>query len=467
MDAKELDFVFGQNSSGSTPEERALSSDVTYVRSQDQLAYYKPEATGRILTAYEALDIFGFERLGRLAHEGVIPIVVDISEPAATISNRRESLGLSHESLAKKIKVTEEDVRRSEDPAQRSPIRTLEKIARVLGLDERFITVEQGSKGDPDLAIRLRTLRNEQPSFSESNVLALGEASWIIAAQERLQRWLGKNAAALDKFQPSSNYGEPDYPAYQHGYYLAGETRKILDIDLKTPIESMRELCETVLGIPLIQMELPKNVAGATLSSVNHRGIVVNTIGDNENEWVRRVTIAHELGHLLWDPDQHLSNLKVDDYKDLEDFDPGRKRDYVEQRANAFAVEFMAPSAAVEEFVGKKDPTDCLRQVMEHFGLSFISARYHLWNIFERNHDLQDFQVKDTSPTDEWKGKESFAIDFFEPNCVPISRRSKFAGLVANAEIKHLISSQTAAEYLNCSEEEYQNNRENIISIYE
>lgn len=48
--AKELDLVFGPTSVGDTPEERATTSSVKFVRSQIQLAPYSEGATGRVLS---------------------------------------------------------------------------------------------------------------------------------------------------------------------------------------------------------------------------------------------------------------------------------------------------------------------------------------------------------------------------------------------------------------------------------
>ncbi len=92
--------------------------------------------------------------------------------------------------------------------------------------------------------------------------------------------------------------------------------------------------------------------------------MAINTQGLNGNVWVRRFTMAHELGHLLWDPDQRLQSLRVDTYRDLEE-DPVQRPglDPVEARANAFAIELLAP----QEYVLKvfdltgMDGLDCAR----------------------------------------------------------------------------------------------------------
>lgn len=34
------------------------------------------------------------------------------------------------------------------------------------------------------------------------------------------------------KFDKNNNYGDSSYPAFMHGYYLAGEARKLLGITI-------------------------------------------------------------------------------------------------------------------------------------------------------------------------------------------------------------------------------------------
>ena len=111
----------------------------------------------------------------------------------------------------------------------------------------------------------------------------------------------------------------------------------------------MRELAEERLGIPIIQAPIDENIAGATIASTDEsgkemRGIVLNILGANENVWVRRATLSHELGHLLYDPSPRLEKLKIDSYEQGEIDPQMQNTDFVEQRANAFAIAFLAPN---------------------------------------------------------------------------------------------------------------------------
>jgi hypothetical protein len=226
-------------------------------------------------------------------------------------------------------------------------------------------------------------------------------------------------------------------------------------------------LVELKLKIPLVHLSLPHQFAGATLAIGRMRGIVVNVNGLNNNDWVRRATIAHELGHLLWDPDEKLESLVVDTFEDIEEEPPQLKHDRVEARANAFAIEFLAPREyALEIFNASSNKKTALRDVMVHFGVSFTSAKFQIWNALERAVGLESFAVEGVEPTDDWKGRESFTNDFFVPNSVPISRRGYFALYVVEALRDRLISLDSAASFLQTSKEDLATNVEAIEELF-
>jgi hypothetical protein len=188
--------------------------------------------------------------------------------------------------------------------------------------------------------------------------------------------------------------------------------------------------------------------------------------GQNENVWVRRMTIAHELGHLLWDPDPRLTKLRVDAYKDFEDR-PFDTSDPVEARANAFAVEFLAPQSVVRDlYQGTADRKQAVRDIMERFGISFTSAKYQIWNSVNRSISLADIRTDNVDPTQDWRGEETYTLDFFKPTSVPEMRTGYFAGLVGAAERRGFISTDSAAAFLGCTERDYSQHAETIGSLY-
>jgi Zn-dependent peptidase ImmA (M78 family) len=465
LNSKKLELIFGPESRGDLPEERAKTSKKLFIRGQDHLAEYRTGLSGMLLSAWECFNTFGINTLFEVIEYGSAILPASPDEPSRTLREERERFGRTKEDQAKVTGLSTEEIDDAENPNTRSPIQIIKKIAQKLCLDERTLSFVPGAKGNALLACRLRELGQSGGDFSSRLVSPLCEAAWVISRQYELGSWIYPEFK-FKKFEPSYNYGNRDYPAWMHGYYLAGETRKKLGITDGEPIHSLRKLTEDILGIPVIQLILPATIAGATVANHDARGIAINIEGDNKNVWIRRITIAHELGHLLWDPNENLKSIILDKYEGLEDL-PEKAHDYVEQRANAFAVEFIAPiKYALEIFNKEKNYNDGLRKVMETFGISYTSAKYHILNGMDKNLPLNQLYANDTDPTPDWTGRESFTVDYFKPESVPLSRRGKFSYFTVLAEKNNLITKETASFYLDCSVEEYEKESDTILSFF-
>jgi Zn-dependent peptidase ImmA (M78 family) len=262
--------------------------------------------------------------------------------------------------------------------------------------------------------------------------------------QARLEEDLGLEVPRTG-IEPSNNYGTPGFPAYEWGYRLAAEARERLGLG-SGPIPSMRDLAEDRLGVPVIQAELGEAIAGVTIETASRRAIVLNLSGENRHVFVRRATIAHELGHLLYDSARTLSDLRVDAYVDL-DRPAEQLPDPVEQRANAFAVEFLVPQReAVALFRSRGD--DGLGEVMYRFGVSFTAARYQIWNAIDRRIGLEELRSGRRDFPAEWEGRERYTVDYHPIRTLRPTRAGRFSGVVARAAEEGLVSWDTAAEWL-------------------
>jgi len=137
-DVKELDIVFGEDSIGDTPEERAESASRRWVRSQDQLAFYdKPEKqTGMVLSSSEALALFGFQALFNVTWEGSAVLICEHAEPSASIIRVRERLGWSQQELADRAGLDLTQIQLAES-SKRCGIHVLADAATALGIDSR------------------------------------------------------------------------------------------------------------------------------------------------------------------------------------------------------------------------------------------------------------------------------------------------------------------------------------------
>jgi Zn-dependent peptidase ImmA (M78 family) len=183
----------------------------------------------------------------------------------------------------------------------------------------------------------------------------------------------------------------------------------------------MRRLVEQVIGIPILQVELPQWISGATVVSDEHRGIVLNTKGATQNVLIRRATLAHELGHLLYDPASALQNLRVDSERDIVAA-ADTLGDYVEQRANAFAIAFLAPPEAVRMLVQPPFDVEDVRRVMREFGIGPAAARFHIGNSHYNAYEVPS-EPPNAWPSDEVRAQEDFTLDYFTPETTPPQRR--------------------------------------------
>lgn len=457
-----LEIVFGSGES-SSPAQRARESERVFVRGLDLLTLdTSPRATGRRLTAHEAYEAYGIPKLYQVLAEGSAVISESPDAAGRVLRDRRQQLGLSVRAVAAKSGLAPEVIEALEHSARR-PVREYERAARALGLDERKISYRSTPEGNERLTVRLRTLADERPSMPAGTVAALAEAAWVAMTQIRLEDQLGLSQSR-PLIRTSDDYGAPGRPPYEVGYDLAHELRDLLGLGLD-PIPSMRQLAEDTLKIPIIQTQLHEKVAGATVASANRRAIVLNISGLNSDALVRRSTVAHEIGHLLFDSSTELDELRVDEYEDLAQR-PDTRPDPVEQRANAFAVELLAPqSAAVARF---REREDLFSDVLDYFGISFTAGRYQVWNGLGRSVPLENLRAANRRPEPDWDARESYTLTYHPIRQLASrpARGGRFSAVVLRAAHERLISWDTAAEWLECSVEDAQPSIDAVAGLF-
>lgn len=464
VNASVLDLVFGSDLASADLISRAKVSRREFVRSQAMLAVASPNAKGRRFSASEALDAFGFEILLAAVSEGQVALVPNREEPAKTLKGRREELGFEVAQLARLSGVEASDIVRAETPGKLVAIRTINRLAPILALDERLLGFRHGAGSDSRLGVRLRQLSSdyEQKKFSPTLVAALAEAAWIIERQQSLSARMGLTPSkVLAEFSPDNGY---EFPTYLEGYRLAEQARLNIGLKLDEPIPNVRRLIEDRLTIPLIEAPLGQRFAGATIANADHRGIVVNTEGANQNVWVRRMTLAHELGHLLWDPTERLDRLMVDSYDDIEKGGI-TGNDPVEIRANAFAIAFLAPPNAVKQLVDREnEPEEAVSKLSDRFGISVTASTRHIENVcdIKLRYLKQEQRIE---PSTEWLAREDGLNDFYPLIDVPPSRRGRFAWVVLKSLEENLISSDSAASYLETTQERLAEKKSSILEV--
>lgn len=450
---------------------------IEYVRGLAQIARYEAERnpSGHRLTEFEAKEAYGPEILAEVNEFGSAVLLRRPGAASDAISTRRSELGLSVAQIASLFDITEEQLAHVETSRERIGIRKLERLALLLGLDERQLAIEEDSGADSDLGVRLRTLSDQQLlpdgtlGLPANAVLRLAESASIIAIAERLRSWL-KIPTDWRRFQPDGDYGDRESPAFKAGYRLAAQARKELGLGTG-PIASMRSLVEEKLGLTVVQLDLGNRVAGATIANGDARGIVLNVTGENRKPWIRRATLAHELGHLLFDPDERLKRIMIDTYEIMLDTAYQSSRDYVEQRANAFAIAFLAPPEEVTGRFNGFSPqitSEDVASLAQDFGIGLMAARYHIQNAFHQTTDAPAVADGfDPEEREKWEAAENFTLDFFLPESTPIQRRGQISALITSAFDRRLISADTAALYLDVDVQAFQDALPTLRSIWE
>ena len=292
-----------------------------FVRGKYQLARLEPgsKAKGRQLTEHEVREAYGSDVFAEIDEHLSAILLASVGAIEQALRQQRKALGVTPGQLASAAGVPVATVKRAEQDADRVDFRDLERLSFVLGLDPAKLSVDQRAGADPALGVRLRILEGRDAASTGVSLSAFNPC----CVSRKLHPSSGRNSSSNDgciaddrapDFEPSHDYGEGGHPAWSAGIPTSREAaRERLGLGLE-PIESMRDLVEHRLGIPIIQVALPKRIAGATISSHGRRGIVLNTDGANSNVWIRRATMAHELAHILFDPEEQLSNVRVDSY---------------------------------------------------------------------------------------------------------------------------------------------------------
>jgi Zn-dependent peptidase ImmA (M78 family) len=165
--------------------------------------------------------------------------------------------------------------------------------------------------------------------------------------------------------------------AARHGYQLAGELRRSLEL-VTEPLDDIRALVEERLGIAIVLRELSTRAACAV--KAGDAAAIVLSGGAFRTASRARGAIAHEVCHILHDPDREGVHIVLDRESD-------RSTHANEQRARAFAAELLLPRAGLNRLLGvprgvreQDTAKELVIKAMEHFGASWQITANHLCN---------------------------------------------------------------------------------------
>ncbi len=346
---------------------------------------------------------------------------------ATTLRRAREAAGLTAEAMARLIGLPAGDIERIELGEVAPAFATLKRYAGIFGTRlDRFM--ETGGSASPS-ALLFRSAAEHGADLGSmltgDDFYALGSFLASVADVDELERLLEEPPAVVPELD-SADLTDPEWP---QGQDFAARTREALSLGLD-PIPSMRVLLEERLRWSLFFVtpdELSPALQGAS-TIVPRPAILVNLIEGRESWWRTRVSLAHEMCHILYDSRTIARPYLISPQGELQ----GRKEWAIvdrfrglERRANAFAVHFLAPSAAIREVVRglAPDSEQAIAAVCASFGIGRTVAVRRLGHEYRISEEAQNHLIERGSDTAHAKSHPDAAIE-------PGLRRGRLARLV-------------------------------------
>ncbi len=205
---------------------------------------------------------------------------------------------------------------------------------------------------------------------------------------------VGDTSSFVERRTPCDCPLEPE-EATQDGYERAVALRDALGIPENMPLSHQYDLEGVVLkglGIAVQDITLDdRGVEGVALWSPERMPVIaVNSTGHfSSRRWGRRMTLAHELCHLMHDGSQEVGLGLASN--------PWAPR-MLERRANAFAAMFIAPPAALELLLGPQPQSwdsSILSKAMAELGVGATMLCRHLQNLGMATTEQSDAWMND------------------------------------------------------------------------
>jgi len=317
-----------------------------------------------------------------------------VSRRTQLLCDGRAAAGFDVDTMARFLDVTADQLRAFESGAAEPDGAMLDRYARVFGLNVRRFLAGEAVGGA--FSVLFRSMSATGAGLDEFVAVdahrVLGEFARTTSdladlrhAVEAPGRWNEWCAAAAPPLAPSEDVA-------RQAEALALQVRARLGLG-DAPIASVRALVREQFGVEVLFLDdgqLHPQIDGASTTQPIP-AILVNLVYGADKWWRTRMTLLHELCHLLFD-----RNLLAGRPDRLFLFSPEfhlrKQRRWqllarfadVEARASAFAAHFLATNAGVRQLVGKDPPTapEVVQRVMTHFGIGWVSAVNRLQDVF-------------------------------------------------------------------------------------
>ena len=211
------------------------------------------------------------------------------------------------------------------------------------------------------------------------------------------------------RFTPVGPQGSLPADAARQGYKLARKVRAELQLGGE-PLGDMRAFCEEQLGIAVVVDALVSHdLRAASILDMNRAAAAIVLASPHRdlerNPTLARVYLAHELGHILFDPGTPRTIRLALDNRSMLGEGP---IDLLESRAKGFTAEFLIPREGLCALFGEPlvsvatlvEAREMVATTRDHFGTPTEIAARHLGNLgFIRQELILDLLVRPPPPT--------------------------------------------------------------------
>ena len=304
-----------------------------------------------------------------------------LSKIVAAVHEARIASQLSAEDLAKAAEVPRAVLQSFESGQLGLTTTQLQRLAEALSID--FGALLQGhAEQRPVPSVFLK--HTAYLDFDDRDSPALDQALAQGAALGGLRRLLGEADGPLGSgaFEQQGVAGDHGASAALDGYRCARVVRQWLNIG-PSQFGDLREILEERFCIAVVVQPLASGrITAVSIRAGATAAVVLNSRDSNRirNPLVDRVSLAHELCHILFDPSPGGIHLVLDG-------DSSQKGSLAEQRARAFAAELLLPTDGLTALLGapvRQSVLELARSLVQrsrsHFGTPHEIAANHLCN---------------------------------------------------------------------------------------
>lgn len=383
-----------------------------------------------------------------------------VSTPRSTmmqppLARLRESLGFSLDEVAAHCRWSISHLRQLEasDDIDDDDALTL---SAAYGVDVVRALEGHSSEMTP---VSLRALLRAQASHLDADSrFAITEAAGVAFEAAELRKLLHEDTGwqRVSRFRHQATY---DHPRNGVPEKLANQVRAKLNLG-DGPIMSLQRDVLQKLHIQVIVTQMAEHIDAVSFASSSTGGVIVlNRSGSHaRSAFGRRVTLAHELCHILFD------RPKMRDFRGFcsiakrpQSRADERRQDSaeaIERRARAFAVYLLAPRDAFSEswrsIIGLSEE-DKVRAMMERFGMGYEAVRSHLENL-ELLELRREINLVNTEVPAVWDERDPLNINLeSELEGISFSRRGGFLDLVGRCWERGVLSESGARAALHTS----------------